>query len=151
MIDSIASSIRKLFKGTSIQHWKITELAYRAYVKRISRSLPGTENFVTVSFRGHSINIERGDITILPTLITGQYESEEIDAYEESISNCEVVIDVGANVGIFSVIGASLIGSSGRVISVEPNGQTRELLLSNLAILWEKLPGRAPITRAPVT
>lgn len=137
VIDSLASSIRKMVKGTSIQHWKITESVYRAYVKRISRNLPGTANYVTVDFRGHSIDIERGDITILPTLITGQYESDELDAFEASISSCKVVIDVGANVGIFSVIGARKMGATGRVIAVEPNVHTRELLVSNISKLDE--------------
>src|SRR5436309_3468193 len=43
------------------------------------------------------------------------------------------VVDVGAHIGYFSLLAARLVGSSGRVLSLEPTPATRALLLENLS------------------
>jgi FkbM family methyltransferase len=43
-----------------------------------------------------------------------------------------VFLDVGANVGFFTLIAAGLVGASGRVIALEPIPRTFELLRANL-------------------
>lgn len=137
MIESIASGSRKLLKGTRVQHWRLTELLYRSYVKRITRNLPGDSNRVTVMFRDCHFDIERTDITILPTLITGEYEQAELDAFESTLTAGGTLIDVGANVGIHSVLGARTLGRMGKVFAVEPNVDTLIFLRSNLGRLNE--------------
>jgi FkbM family methyltransferase len=44
------------------------------------------------------------------------------------------VIDVGANVGCFSVLASQVVGASGRVIAVEPEPMTFQQLLRNIAL-----------------
>lgn len=44
----------------------------------------------------------------------------------------DVFYDVGANVGFFSLIGSRLVGSSGKVVAVEPLPAAAELLRGNL-------------------
>ena len=33
----------------------------------------------------------------------------------------DVAVDIGANIGVLTILAASMVGSSGRVIAVEPN------------------------------
>jgi FkbM family methyltransferase len=131
-VSVVARLARKLFKGTAIQEWWITNQLYRQYVRFCSRKLPGDDNFVTVHFRGFDFDIERGDITILPTLITGEYEKQELDALLELISVGSTFLDVGANIGLFTVLGSQAVGLQGHVVAFEPSPQTREVLERNL-------------------
>ncbi len=45
----------------------------------------------------------------------------------------DTIVDVGANIGSFTVLAASLVGSTGRVIAVEPEARTYRRLLHNIA------------------
>ena len=48
------------------------------------------------------------------------------------------VIDVGANAGLYTLLAASLVGTAGRVLAVEPQPRSLEILRHNLAL--NKLP-----------
>lgn len=52
------------------------------------------------------------------------------------------MVDVGANIGYFTVLGATLIGnrSTGRVFSFEPNPKLAALARRNLEINWSMAP-----------
>jgi len=69
----------------------------------------------------------------------GKYESEEILIYRRCLNHLqpdEVVIDIGANVGLYSVLAAQeLINRGvGKVHAFEPNPQAIELLRKNVAL-----------------
>jgi len=42
-----------------------------------------------------------------------------------------IFVDVGANIGVYSVLAAHKIGTEGRVVSFEPNPRTAEILRAN--------------------
>lgn len=46
----------------------------------------------------------------------------------------DTVVDIGANIGAFAVLAASVVGPAGRVIAFEPVPATFERLLANLAL-----------------
>jgi FkbM family methyltransferase len=58
-------------------------------------------------------------------LCRGEYEPEMTNTVRRLLREGSVFVDLGANEGYFSVIGAKLVGPTGRVVSVEP--QTRLL------------------------
>ncbi len=45
----------------------------------------------------------------------------------------DTVIDIGANIGCFSILAAHMVGCSGRVIAVEPELESYQQLIANLA------------------
>jgi len=51
-----------------------------------------------------------------------------------SLKPGDVVFDVGANVGLYTVLLAKVVGDGGQVISFEPEGQTYAHLLDNLKL-----------------
>ena len=55
------------------------------------------------------------------TAYEGTYEREILRLLGDLVYEGDLVIDVGANVGIISARAAGLVGSSGRVIAVEPS------------------------------
>jgi FkbM family methyltransferase len=55
------------------------------------------------------------------------------------------VVDVGANLGYYSLLASRLVGTAGRVIALEPNSENCRLLLSSL-----RLNGTANVELLPV-
>jgi FkbM family methyltransferase len=46
----------------------------------------------------------------------------------------DVIVDVGANIGVFTVIASKLVGSRGRVVAIEPNSESAKRLERNIAL-----------------
>lgn len=79
------------------------------------------DGFAEVSFRMELENEYESDVTIANSLAKGlMYENEISSIFIESLRPGDTVIDVGANVGWFTLLARALVGPAGRVISFEP-------------------------------
>ncbi len=124
---------RKSLKGTRVQNWKITSNCYRLYTKlAIRKHERPTVGTILIGFKGIEFEIESKDITMLPTLLTEDYENLEFEAISRLINLGEVFLDIGSNIGIWSLYVSRLVGPTGEVIAVEPNPNTLALLERNL-------------------
>ncbi len=99
---------------------------------RLVRTAYGAEGTTVVSFRDVEIEISTGDITTLPTLADGTYESDELDRFLSLILPGAVVADIGANIGLWSVLLSKAVGPTGQVLAFEPSPDNVKLLESNL-------------------
>jgi FkbM family methyltransferase len=72
------------------------------------------------------------DGAVAPGLRSGSYEPHLTAVFERLCTPGMTVVDVGANLGYFSVLAARLVGPGGRVIAVEPSSDNCRLLLSSL-------------------
>ncbi len=61
------------------------------------------------------------------------YEPHVSRVVSELLSEGDTFIDVGANIGYFALLGASLVGPAGRVIAFEPNPANCDLLRRSVA------------------
>jgi FkbM family methyltransferase len=64
---------------------------------------------------------------------TGKYEPQETVLVRRLLRPGMVFLDVGANWGYFTLLGAHVVGSTGRVISFEPHPLLYEMLSQNVA------------------
>jgi FkbM family methyltransferase len=62
-------------------------------------------------------------------------EEKEFDLLGQWISEGDWVVDIGANVGHYTVRFSSMVGETGRVIAIEPVPETFSLLAANAALL----------------
>jgi FkbM family methyltransferase len=62
-------------------------------------------------------------------LIRGDYTGQG-----QKILPGDTVIDVGANIGCFTILAAKMVGPSGRVIAIEPEPHTYQQLLRNIEL-----------------
>jgi FkbM family methyltransferase len=60
------------------------------------------------------------------------WEPEESDFLRSALRPGHTFLDVGANVGYMTVLGAQIVGPAGRVIAIEPDESNRRLLRANL-------------------
>jgi FkbM family methyltransferase len=71
---------------------------------------------------------------ILDFLRTGAlYEPDVANLLVKVLRDGDVVIDVGANIGFFTVLASILVGPTGRIVAFEPSAENVERLRANLA------------------
>jgi len=81
-------------------------------------------NFVEVN--GHKIFLDSLDSLRLS--INGIYEEFETQMLKKIINKEETVVDIGANIGYYTLIFAKLVGDKGKVFAFEPEPNNFELL-----------------------
>ena len=64
----------------------------------------------------------------------GIWEPYETSLLLRLLQPGDVFVDVGANIGYFSVLAASLVGEQGAVFSFEPDPNNYRLLCANMAL-----------------
>lgn len=62
----------------------------------------------------------------------GEYEPEWTAWIRRVVGPGMKVLDIGANLGYYTVLCAALVGDHGRVVAVEPDAENRELLERNI-------------------
>jgi FkbM family methyltransferase len=86
----------------------------------------------TVRVEGLRMHVDLRDQSIAVGMyIYRAYEPLETGFIRKTLRPGDIFVDIGANIGYYSVRGAKLVGSSGRVIAVEPDLYNSELLRRN--------------------
>jgi FkbM family methyltransferase len=78
---------------------------------------------------GTTLYLDRDDGAVSQPLLAGDYEAHLVPVFREFCRPGMTVIDVGANVGFYTMLASSLVGSSGRVVAIEPNSENCRLIL----------------------
>ncbi len=92
------------------------------------------EDAVRCTVGGVELLCDAADAAVTPGLLSGQYESHLTAVFERYCTPGMTVIDVGANLGYYSLLASRLVGPTGRVIALEPNSENCRLLLSSLRL-----------------
>jgi FkbM family methyltransferase len=78
------------------------------------------------------LRVPSHDITLTPTLMMGDYEFTAREAFLRLVPTGGTVIDVGANIGLYSLLAASAVGPAGAVYAFEPIADNIELARQNI-------------------
>lgn len=88
---------------------------------------------VEVLVNGFSMVVDPRDEILGALLIRGKdWENYETQLFTEAIAPGMVVIDVGANIGYYTLIAARAVGSEGTVVAFEPEPDNFRLLSRNV-------------------
>lgn len=88
-----------------------------------------------VKTRTGPILISSEDLSLMPFLsLWGTFEDELANWLVINLHPGATFVDVGANVGWFTVIGAKAVGPTGHVVAIEADPRNFELLLDNLGV-----------------
>jgi FkbM family methyltransferase len=124
----VIKAARKVFANTPIQKMSLTTKVYTKVFR-----FGSTSDEVTTEFRGIQLTVPTKDITIVPGLVGGFYEKIELDVFERLAAASKTIIDVGANVGLYSCIAACRVPAFGKVVAFEPVPENLGYLRRNLA------------------
>lgn len=123
----LESTARMWAHQRGLQQSRIVVAAYRGLSRvRFRHAWDGD-----VEFRGHRFRIGQ-DMTLFPAVHSGGFEAEELDALLPLVRDDYVMWDVGANIGIYSVLLAAA-APRGHVEAFEPVPDSHQRLLHNIA------------------
>ena len=104
------------------------------YRKVSSLAFVGGRIVADVRTVGGSLYVHLLDLGVGRPLYTGlDYEPDETAFLRHSLKPGMTAIDIGANVGYMTVLASQAVGSSGRVLAVEPDPGNSRLLTANIA------------------
>jgi len=82
---------------------------------------------------GTSVSLFYRETLGLSSLLYGTFEKAELEFANRYVRHGDVAFDIGANVGIFSVVLGAAVGKSGRIVAIEPVSENISRLKKNLA------------------
>jgi FkbM family methyltransferase len=86
---------------------------------------------------GGRLLIPSDDLSLMPELVAyGTYDRPFTAYVQRCIKPGDTVIDVGAHVGLFTLLLAYQVWDSGRVVAYEPSPRMLELLRDNVSMGW---------------
>jgi FkbM family methyltransferase len=85
-----------------------------------------------VATPGFQLAVDALDFSVSQPLASGNYEAHLRAFYQARLKPGMTFVDVGANIGLYSMLAAQLVGDSGRVISFEPNSENCRLVLLSI-------------------
>ena len=94
----------------------------------------GAEDALRCTVGGVEILCDVADAAVTPGLRSGEYERHLTAVFERYCTPGMTVVDVGANLGYYSLLASKLVGSSGRVVALEPSSENCRLMLSSLRL-----------------
>lgn len=94
----------------------------------------GNNKAVTMTYFGRRIIIDTRNIQNYSIITHGIYEKGVAWAIETHLKQGGTMIDVGANIGFFTLLGNHLVGPKGKVYSIEPNPDIFILMESSIHI-----------------
>jgi FkbM family methyltransferase len=107
------------------------DVLYRLYMKVVGKIQPSTD--ATTVF-GARFKCVRTDYIQRRIAFFGLFEPNLTYFISSVLKPGDVFIDVGANIGYFTMLAAKCVGASGKVYAIEASPSTYELLIANLRL-----------------
>lgn len=89
---------------------------------------------IEVSSIGGRMDVDTGDVVGRVLAATGVWEPHVTEAFRQRLRPGDVLIDVGAHVGYYTLLGSKLVGTAGHVYAFEPSPGAYRALNANLAL-----------------
>ncbi len=78
--------------------------------------------------------LDKDDVAMSGYLALGSYEPETIKIFKDLLKEGATVVDIGTNIGYYTVIAGKRVGPKGKVFAYEPNRDSFNLLQQNIKI-----------------
>lgn len=123
--------------------WLYTVILKPAPLRSLARKLICLVIPEEIEMSGVTLVLNRDDAIVSGNIALGCYETYNLELFEKLLRPGMCVLDVGANIGLYSAIAARMVGTGGRVIAIEPEPTNCSFLrrtkerngLANLTIL----------------
>ena len=123
-IHSIYKKSYKIFVGTNISRF--------GFVRKLQRFANSNLKPDWVEIEGRKMYLDDGDALFLS--INGIHEKIITNLIKKEIHRGDIVVDIGAHIGYYTLQFANLVGPTGKVYAFEPEPKNFELLKKNVQI-----------------
>src|SRR4030065_750731 len=90
---------------------------------------------VLIDVQGSKMYVNARDVGVAPFLLEwGFYEKYETELFKRLVKKGMVVVDIGANIGYYTLLAAHLVGDEGKVFAFEPDPYNYNLLCKNIEV-----------------
>ena len=124
LIFALYKNIIKLFYGSNLSKYDI--------VRKTSRYMNEQLHPEFVEIDGNKIYLDENDSLFLSSSIL--HEKTIVNLVKNEIKKGDVVIDIGAHIGYYTVLFAKLVGPEGRVFAFEASPTNFEVLKKNVSV-----------------
>jgi FkbM family methyltransferase len=120
---------RTLLRGRSVRSFPLVNRLYHT----VFRMGVTTRNHdAEAHYRGVVLTGPVWDATIMPSVSAGYYEEFEVSVFERLAAVSDLILDVGANIGVYACTGAAHLSQNGRLIAFEPVPENISYLRRNV-------------------
>lgn len=127
LIKKVLSPISNIRNSLANKKVKASE----SVIRNLRESIVGDPVIKVDEFQGR-FAIDTNSDLFFRCIVNGQYEPELVEICKKHLNRNKDVIDVGANIGFFSVLFAKLISKDNKVLAIEPTSRALERLKGNL-------------------
>lgn len=118
---------------TYLRHFRQSDLNLTLLQRVLEPDLRWRDQALTASTRfGAQMHLDTRDIIQRYLYIFGTWEPHISNWISRRLKPGDLFIDIGANVGYYSLLAAHLVGAEGRVIAIEPSPSIRAKLQNNI-------------------
>lgn len=114
--------------------FKIESIAKRIETKKAKLIEKGGTRDLYRTYNGHLYWLSRDGYLDNQIINFGIFEKETTEAIYQLVKEGDTVVDIGANIGYYTVILSKIVGSRGKVLAFEPTHHFRRVLKNNISV-----------------
>ncbi len=126
------NNLETILRGESVGR-KLAIVA-NALRYKAERSILKREHIVRTIHGNRMLLPARGSGVTFDLAVLGNREELETEVFRREVSRGMTVVDLGANIGYYTLLSASLVGPEGKVYAIEPFPGNFQLLTRNVAL-----------------
>lgn len=95
----------------------------------------GNNRVLTKTVFGHKLILDSRDLSLAPHIILdGYWEKWITNVFQSSVKEGMTVVDIGSNIGYYSLLAADAIGPNGKLVCFEANPSLSSIVFHNLCL-----------------
>jgi len=98
-------------------------------IRVVSRILPRL-----IDINGSKMYVDFGEADFFIEAVVNLYEPFTTEIFKKVVKEGDTVVDLGTNVGYFTLLAAKIVGGRGKVYSFEPHPKSYDLLNKNIEV-----------------
>jgi FkbM family methyltransferase len=122
--------LMKFLAGRGLEKLPLTVPIYN-FIYRTIRP----QGIILLNIQGNKMYANSNDEVITPSLLMrGYWERGETNLFKKLLKPGMIVVDIGANIGYYTLIAAKIVGNKGKIYAFEPEPNNFKLLVKNIGM-----------------
>jgi FkbM family methyltransferase len=122
--------LHKIFAGKGLWRLPLVPFMYNTFYY-----LSQGNGLELTKFKGLKLYVDKKDVGVgRHIVVLNNYQEFEMDLFESKINKGDLIVDIGANIGTFTLLASKVLKDTGTVYSFEPCTKNFEILKRNVEL-----------------